>query len=182
MPQNSRWRGIRRSSATTVPCLTLGLVLDGSGFVSRSRMFAGNVREHTMLQGMLDGLGAPADALVVMDRGLATEAQIAWLRESGYRYLVVSRKRQREFDADAAEAIDTASGQTLHLDRQVCEDSGEVRLNCYSEARAQKERAMVERLCVLSLEQPSRHQAPMPIECGYCRVTRSRMSMKLTCE
>ncbi len=41
---------------------------------------------------------------------------------------------------------------------------------------------MVERLCVLSLEQPSRHQAPMPIECGYCRVTRSRMSMKLTCE
>ncbi len=120
------------------PLLPLGLVLDGSGFVSRSRVFAGNVREHTTLQGMLDGLGAPADALVVMDRGLATEARIAWLRESGYRYLVVSRKRQREFDAEAAEAIDTASGQTLHLDRRVCEDSGEVRLNCYSEARAQR--------------------------------------------
>ena len=129
------------------PLLTLGLVLDGSGFVSRSRVFAGNVREHTTLRGMLEGLRAPADALVVMDRGIATEAQIAWLRESGYRYLVVSGKRKREFDAEAAEAIATASGHTLHLERRVCKDSGEVRLNCYSEQRAQKERAMVERLC-----------------------------------
>jgi len=129
------------------PLLTLGLVLDGAGFVCRSRVFAGNVREHTTLQGMLDGLGAPADALVVMDRGIATEAQIAWLRDSGYRYLVVSRQRKREFDAEAAEPIATVSGQTLHLDRRVCERTGEVRLNCYSEERAQKERAMVERLC-----------------------------------
>ena len=110
-------------------------------------MFAGNVREHTTLQGMLEGLGAPADALVVMDRGIATEARIAWLRESGYRYLVVSRRRKREFDAEAAEPLATASGHTLHLDRRVCEDTAEVRLNCYSEERAQKERAMLQRLC-----------------------------------
>ena len=129
------------------PLLTLGLVLDASGFVSRSRVFAGNVREHTTLKGMLDGLGTPADALVILDRGIATEAQIAWLREAGYRYLVVSRKRKREFDADSAERIATASGQALHLDRRVDADSGEVRLHCYSEARAHKERAMVERLC-----------------------------------
>ena len=128
------------------PLVTLGLVLDGSGFVRRSRVFAGNVREHATLQGMLKDLGAPADALVVMDRGIATEAQVAWLRESGRRYLVVSRKRRREFDAEAAEAIATASGHTLHLDRRVCGETGEVRLNCFSEERAQKERAMVERL------------------------------------
>ena len=127
--------------------LTLGLVVDGSGLVRRSRVFAGNVREHTTLQGMLEGLGAPPDALVVLDRGIATEAQITWLRESAYRYLVVSRKRRREFDAGSAEAISTASGHTLLLDRRVCEDTGEVRLNCYSEQRAQKERAMLERLC-----------------------------------
>ena len=139
--------GHSKEKRSDCPLLTLGLVLDGSGFVSRSRVFAGNVREHTTLQGMLTGLGAPADALVVMDRGIATEAQIAWLRESGYRYLVVSRKRKREFDAEAAEAIATASGHTLHLERRLCKDSGEVRLNCYSEERAHKERAMVERLC-----------------------------------
>ena len=139
--------GHSKEKRSDCPLLTLGLVLDGSGFVSRSRVFAGNVREHTTLQGMLEGLGAPADALVVMDRGIATEAQIAWLRESGYRYLVVSRRRKREFDAAAAESIATASGHTLHLDRRVCEDTAEVRLNCYSEQRAQKERAMLQRLC-----------------------------------
>ncbi len=139
--------GHSKEKRSDCPLLTLGLVLDGSGFVSRSRVFAGNVREPATLQGMLAGLGAPADALVVMDRGIATEAQIAWLRDAGYRYLVVSRKRKREFNAEAAESITTASGCQLHLDRRVCEDSGEVLLHCYSEERAQKERAMVERFC-----------------------------------
>ena len=83
---------------------------------SGSRVFAGNEREHTTLQGMLEGLGTPADALVIIDRGIATETQIAWLRESGYRYLIVSRKR--EFDAQAAAAVSVApERQTLPYSR-----------------------------------------------------------------
>ena len=42
---------------------------------------------------MLDALDAPRAALVVMDRGIATEERLRWLREQGYRYLVVSRER-----------------------------------------------------------------------------------------
>ena len=95
--------------------LTLGLVLDGSGFVRRSQVFAGNVREDSTLAAMLTALDAPAGALVVLDRGIATEANIAWLREQGYRYLVVSRARHRQFDLEQAVTIDTASGQPLHL-------------------------------------------------------------------
>ena len=34
--------------------------------------------------------------LVVMDRGVATEAAIGWLRDNRYRYLVVSRERHRQ--------------------------------------------------------------------------------------
>jgi len=34
--------------------------------------------------------------LVVMDAGIATEANLIWLREHGYRYLVVSRERARQ--------------------------------------------------------------------------------------
>ena len=37
-----------------------------------------------------------------MDRGIATEDRVAWLRGAGYRYLVVSRERRREFDPAAA--------------------------------------------------------------------------------
>ena len=40
-------------------------------------------------------------------RGVATEANVAWLREVGYRYLVVSRERTRRFDPDLPVALKT---------------------------------------------------------------------------
>lgn len=70
--------------------MTLGLVLDGSGFVRRSQTFAGNVSEASTLETMLQDLNAPPGALVVMDAGIATEANIQWLSTTGYGYLVVS--------------------------------------------------------------------------------------------
>ena len=39
-------RGHSKEKRTDCPLLTLGLVLDASGFVRRSQVFAGNVREH----------------------------------------------------------------------------------------------------------------------------------------
>ncbi len=94
---------------------------------------------------MLEALGAPPGALVVMDRGVATETSVQWLRDHGYRYLVVSRERQRRFDPEAAVAIQTRSRQTVHLHRVVSTDPDEVRLYCCSEERANKEQAIVER-------------------------------------
>ena len=58
----SRLRGIRSRSKekrTDCPLVTLGMVLDGSGFVRRSKTFAGNVSEGSTLETMLTGLGAP---------------------------------------------------------------------------------------------------------------------------
>ena len=138
-------RGHSKERRSDCPLLTLGLMLDASGFVRRSKVFAGNVREHRTLAGMLDALDAPAGALVVVDRGIATEAAITWLRENHYRYLVVSRERHRQFDADAAVSIQTQSKQTVQLHKVVATDPDEVRLYCYSEERAEKERGIVER-------------------------------------
>ena len=139
-------RGHSKEKRSDCPLLTLGLMLDASGFVRRSQLFAGNVREHRTLAGMLEALEAPAGALVVMDRGVATDACITWLREHRYRYLVVSRERHRQFDAEAAVSVRTQSNQTVHLHKVVSTDPDEVRLYCYSEERAQKERAIVERV------------------------------------
>ena len=138
-------RGHSKEKRSDCPLLTLGLMLDASGFVRRSQVFAGNVKEHRTLAGMLEALQAPTGALVVMDRGVATDDCITWLRESGYRYLVVSRERRRQFDPQAAVAIQTQSKQTVHLHKVVSTDPDEVRLYCYSEERAEKERGIVER-------------------------------------
>ena len=138
-------RGHSKEKRSDCPLLTLGLMLDASGFVRRSKVFAGNVREHRTLAGMLEALEAPAGALVVMDRGVTTDACVTWLRDNGYRYLVVSRERHRRFDADAAVSLQTQSDQTVHMHKVVSTDPDEVRLQCYSEERAEKERGIVER-------------------------------------
>jgi hypothetical protein len=93
-------RGHSKEKRSDCPLVTLGLVLDGSGFVRRSQTFDGAVSEGTTLDGMLRGLGARRGALVVMDAGIATAENILWLRAQGYRYLVVSRERQRGHVAD----------------------------------------------------------------------------------
>ena len=137
--------GHSKEKRSDCPLVTLGLVLDGSGFVRRSRMFAGNISEGTTLEEMLQGLDAPPGALVIMDRGIATEANVAWLITHNYRYLVVSRERVRHFDAEQSVAVATASDQTVHIQRVVSEDGAEVRLYCHSEARQEKESAMSQR-------------------------------------
>ena len=119
-------RGHAKDKRTDCPLLTLGLVLDASGFVRRSQVFSGNVREHHTLAEMLDARHAPRAALVVMDRGIATEERLHWLCEQGYRYLVVSRERARHFDLEAALRIENASKHGVHLHKVLSDDGREV--------------------------------------------------------
>ncbi len=136
-------RGRSKEKRSDCPLVTLALVLDGSGFVRRSEVFPGNVSEGSTLASMLAGLAAPQGALVIMDRGIATEANIRWLRDQGYRYLVVSRERERHFDPEQATTLENRSGEQIRLHKEV--EGDEVRLYCYSERRAAKERGIQER-------------------------------------
>ena len=138
-------RGHSKEKRSDCPLLTLGLVLDGSGFVQRSEVFPGNVKESSTLEGMLARLSAPRDALVVMDAGVATDDNVTWLRDNGYRYLVVSRERVRHFDPDLATAIETRSRGKVHIQAVTDEAASELRLFCCSEARAEKELGITER-------------------------------------
>lgn len=80
-----------------------------------------------------------------MDRGIATQANLDWLVAQGYRYLVVSRARQRAFDAAAATPITTAGEQRVHVQPVASDDGEELYLYCHSEARARKEQAIERR-------------------------------------
>ena len=140
-------RGHSKEKRTDCPLVTLGMVLDGSGFVRRSKTFEGNVSEGTTLPVMLAGLGAPAGAMVIMDAGIAIEANITWLVEHGYRYLVVRRAGARQFDESRAIAIETASHATVKLQKELSADGKEVLLHCHSEGREAKEIAMSAQFC-----------------------------------
>jgi transposase len=142
--------------------VTLALVLDGSGFSRRSRIFAGNVSEPSTLQQMIEQMRSPLDPnplsdpsapeeptqpldlrpppTIVMDAGIASEENIRWLTESGYRYIVVSRKRHMEFNEAASVIVKQRENDSVRAMR--VERDGEVELYCHSQSREYKEQAM----------------------------------------
>ena len=134
-------RGHSKESRSDCPLVTLAMALDGSGFPRRSRVFAGNASEPATLKDMLTGLGAPPGATVVMDAGIATEANLTWLRAQGYHYVVVSRLRERQFDPALATEVQTAGDVTIKIQR-VIDEQGHALLYCHSPAREQKDRAI----------------------------------------
>ena len=134
-------RGHSKESRSDCPLVTLAMALDGSGFPRRSRVFAGNATESATLEEMLDGLGAPAGATVVMDAGIATEANLSWMRAQGYHYVVVSRLRERQFDAALVTEVQSAGNVKIKIHR-VLDAQGHALLYCHSPAREQKDRAI----------------------------------------
>jgi len=134
-------RGPSKEKRSDCPLVTLAMVLDGSGFPRRSRVFAGNASEPVTLKDMLTGLGAPHGATVVMDAGIATEANLGWLRAQGYHYVVVSKLRERQFDPALATEVQSAGELTIKIQR-VLDEQGHALLYCHSPTREQKDRAI----------------------------------------
>ena len=83
----------------------------------------------------------------VFSRSKSSGADTAahWLTAHGYRYLVVRRGGTRTFDGKRAVAIETAGGETLHLQKTLSDDGREVFLHCHSAGREAKEKAMLTR-------------------------------------
>lgn len=153
---NTYFEGTARSNANAAlgkskekrsdcPLVTLALVLDGSGFPKRSEVFTGNVSApHTLAErvGKLVDNNAGHTPTVVLDAGIATEENIAWLVDNHYRYLVVSRKRHREFNEHEAVSIKHAGELRIRAQRVVNPDTGEVELYCHSAQREKKEQGI----------------------------------------
>ena len=82
--------------------VVVGLVLDGEGFPKAHEVFAGNTKDQHTLAQMLDSLQhrmgglAEGRATVVMDRGLATDENVALLRERGHHYIVTTKQSERQ--------------------------------------------------------------------------------------
>ena len=134
-------RGHSKECRSDCPLVTLAMALDGSGFPRRAQVFAGNASEPATLKDMLTSLGAPLGATVVMDAGIATEANLTWLRAQGYHYVVVSRLRERQFDPALAIEVQSAGDVTIKIQR-VLDEQGHALLYCHSPTREQKDRAI----------------------------------------
>jgi len=137
------------------PLVTLDLVLDGNGFPLSSQVFPGNASDPTTLSLMLEGLQgkhplAGEKPVIIMDAGIASADNIAWLSERGYLYLVVSRERcvQDPRDQDHAILVRDTGPNTVSVFRTIDTETKEPRLYCYSDQKAKKEQAIRNRFHV----------------------------------
>jgi len=147
--------GRSKEKRSDCPLVTLGLVLDGDGFPLSSRVFPGNASEPATLELMLDGLQGknPVTAekpVIIMDAGIASAENIAWLSKRGYHYLVVSRERHVEDprDQESAVLVRETEQSKVTVYREIDAETKETRLYCYSDQKAKKEQAIRDRFHV----------------------------------
>lgn len=148
---NSRAKfGRSKEKRTDCPLVTLGLLLDESGFCKRSRIFDGNVSEPATLKLVIDGLMNEkqltfSKPIVVLDAGIATEDNLKWLKaaEQQFDYIVVSRKNKTAFPEDE-HAVIIKEDKNNQVKAVLKENSqtGEMELHCHSSAKAKKEKQM----------------------------------------
>ena len=143
-----RRRGRSKQRRNDCPLVTTALMLDSAGFPRACEILPGNVSECGTLADAIARLREECSpdqpkSTVVMDAGIATEANLAWLREQGYGWICVNRGKcpappEGEPDLDLV----TASKQVLQAWSLGVED-GELRLYVQSEAKKQKEDAIL---------------------------------------
>ena len=143
-----RRRGRSKQRRNDCPLVTTALMLDSAGFPRACEILPGNVSECGTLADAIARLREECSLdqpkpTVVMDAGIATEANLAWLREQGYGWICVNRgKRPAPPKGEPDLDLVTASKQTLQAWSLGVED-GELRLYVRSEAKKQKEDAIL---------------------------------------
>lgn len=126
------------------PLVSAGLVLNKNGFIKRSEFLPGNVIETKAFAEAVSKLHYQKDSLikpiVVIDAGMASQSNIDWLKQRGYLYITVFRRKRKELPEEGEWVDVIAKGNnTVRACLKNCPKSGEKHLYCHSTGRARRE-------------------------------------------
>jgi transposase len=145
-------RGYSRDSRSDCQQVCIGLVCTPEGLPLAFEVFAGNRADVTTVEEIVTAMEdkyGQAERIWVMDRGMVSEENIEFLRERKARYLVGTPKSQlRAFEAALLEQEGWTQVQAGLKAKLLAHPDGAGReqfILCRSQARAQKEKAMLER-------------------------------------
>ncbi len=150
-------RGHSRDHRPDCKQVVIALVVTRQGIPLGYEVFDGNRVDVTTVKEVVDTMEARfgvADRVWVMDRGMTSEANLAWLRASGRRYLVgAGRQELRRFAPQLREAADWSQVRD-GLDVKLCAgpEGLETFVLCRSEDRRKKEQSMHERFSARIVE------------------------------
>ena len=143
-------RGYSRDHRPDCVQVNIALVVSREGMPLGYEIFAGNTTDVTTVQEIVEGMEnrfGKVNRVWVMDRGMVSAENIAWLNATGRRYVIgTPRAELRRF---AKQIADKADWRQIREDIEVkiCRgpDGNETFLLCRSASRSEKEKAMHER-------------------------------------
>src|SRR3989449_245612 len=145
-------RGYSRDHRPDCKQVCLALVVTRDGMPLGYEVFAGNRTDVTTVEEIVEAMEARygvAQRIWVMDRGMTSEDNLEWLRESGRGYLVGTPKTElRKWARQIADARDWhAVRDGIEAKQCVGPEGAETFVLVRSIERREKERAMHERFC-----------------------------------
>ena len=171
-------RGYSRDHRPDCKQVCIALVVTFDGFPLGYEVFAGNTHDSRTLQTIVAIMEARHGVLGrvwITDRGIASADNLAWLRQTGRRYIIGAPKSELKKFASALAAAD--GWRTVHQGVEVKltrhPETEETVILCRSDDRRSKERAMhdkfsrrietaLERLAV-RVTRSKRHLDPAPV-------------------
>jgi transposase len=143
-------RGYSRDHRPDCKQVCIALVVTFDGFPLGYEVFAGNTNDSRTLQTIVATMEARHGVLGrvwITDRGMASAKNLAWLRDTGRRYIIGAPKSElKKFGADLATATGwrtVQEGVEVKLTRHP--ETDETVILCRSADRRSKERAMHDR-------------------------------------
>jgi transposase len=145
-------RGYSRDNRPDCPQVCIGLVVTPEGLPVAYEVFKGNRTDVTTVEEIvtaMEGKYGQAERIWVLDRGMVSEGNLAFLRARKASYIVGTPKAQlRQFEAQLLEGKDWQQVRADVEVKLVPHPDGQGReqfVLCRSAARREKEKAMLER-------------------------------------
>src|SRR6516165_3702572 len=140
-------RGYSRDHRPDCKQVLIALIVTFDGFPLGYEVFAGNTHDSQTVQTIVTTMEARngvVGRVWIADRGMASRENLAWLRQTGRRYIIGAPKSELKKFAGAL--ADTASWREVREGIEVkltrCPDTGETVILCRSAERRSKEQAM----------------------------------------
>ena len=132
--------GVSKEKRSDCRLITLGLVMNEHGFLIKTSILPGNATEPQTLQQMIENLSVQNNLFkptVILDAGISSEENLAWLRKNGYSYVVSARQDAPSCELDGelvsvGDALDQIQAALIKSPS----DSDEKWLYCESKAKA----------------------------------------------
>lgn len=143
-------RGYSRDHRPDCVQVNIALVVSREGMPLGYEIFAGNTTDVTTVQQIVESMEdrfGKVNRVWVMDRGMVSAENIAWLNATGRRYVIgTPRAELRRFAKQIADRTDWRQIRE-DIEVKICRgpDGSETFLLCRSASRSEKEKAMHER-------------------------------------